>query len=51
MQYHDLNDHIRQITIVDSHEHLMKEPQWLDEGPADVLADLISNYVPAAPSP
>ena len=25
----------------------MKEPQWLDEGPADVLADLISNYVPA----
>jgi hypothetical protein len=47
MKYRNLNDHIRQIAIVDSHEHLMKEPQWLSDGPADVLADLISNYVPA----
>jgi uncharacterized protein len=33
--------------MVDTHEHLNKEAEWVDNGPGDVLADLFSNYVPA----
>ena len=43
----DLSEHIQSQPLVDTHEHLRKENQWVDEGPADVLSDLFSNYVPA----
>ncbi len=41
-----LYSHIRQTPLHDTHEHLNKEPQWVDEGP-DILQDLFGNYVPA----
>ena len=40
----DLARHIEQTPIVDTHEHLEKEDTWVRDGPADVLADLFSNY-------
>lgn len=43
----DLALHIQQVQAVDTHEHLRKEREWVDEGPADVLQDLFDNYVPA----
>src|SRR4051812_43217824 len=43
----DLALHIHQTSLIDTHEHLGKEPDWVEEGPADVLQDLFSNYVPA----
>jgi uncharacterized protein len=43
----DLALHIQQIRIIDTHEHLRREPEWVDRGPRDVLEDLFSNYVPA----
>ena len=43
----DLAQHIQQTALVDTHEHLEKEDSWLGNGPADVLADLFSNYVSA----
>jgi predicted TIM-barrel fold metal-dependent hydrolase len=43
----DLSEHIQSTPISDTHEHLRKEPDWVDGGPADVLSDLFSNYVPA----
>ena len=43
----DLADHIASIRIVDTHEHLKKEAEWVDAGPGDVLADLFANYVNA----
>lgn len=42
-----LSDHIRDLPLSDTHEHLRKEAEWVDDGPVDVLADLFSNYVPA----
>jgi hypothetical protein len=41
----DLEVHIQTLCIADTHEHLVKEPEWLNKGPGDVLADLFSNYV------
>ncbi|MYF73492.1 MAG: amidohydrolase family protein [Gemmatimonadetes bacterium] len=32
--------------MCDTHEHLRREPDWIDDGP-DVLQDLFGNYVPA----
>ena len=43
----DLQHHIDRTAICDTHEHLKKEADWVDQGPADVLVDLFSNYVPA----
>jgi uncharacterized protein len=42
----DLALHIQEIPLVDTHEHLRKEREWLEEGP-DILQDLFGNYVPA----
>jgi uncharacterized protein len=43
----DLALHIRNTLMVDTHEHLHKEAEWVEKGPADVLQDLFGNYVPA----
>ena len=42
----DLKRHIEETALVDTHEHLRKEPEWLNDGP-DILQDLFGNYVPA----
>ena len=42
----DLAQHIEATPLVDTHEHLRKEPDWLEDGP-DILQDLFGNYVPA----
>ena len=42
----DLVLHIQQTRLVDTHEHLQKEDEWLDSQP-DILQDLFNNYVPA----
>ena len=42
----DLSNHIQSVKLVDTHEHLQKEPEWLNNGP-DILQDLFGNYVPA----
>ena len=31
---------------MDTHEHLRREPEWLEDGP-DILQDLFENYVPS----
>ena len=41
----DLAHHIEATPLVDTHEHLRKEPDWLEDGP-DILQDLFGNYVP-----
>jgi hypothetical protein len=43
----DLALHIRDTRLVDTHEHLWKEREWVEDGPADILQDLFGNYVPA----
>jgi len=43
----DLADHLQQIRIMDTHEHMHKESEWVNAGPKDVLEDLFSNYIPA----
>ena len=43
----DLRQHIQQTPLCDTHEHLRKEAEWVENGPDDVLQDLFSNYVPA----
>ena len=42
----DLTHHIQETPLVDTHEHLQKEPDWVENGP-DILQDLFGNYVPA----
>ena len=42
----DLKRHIEETALVDTHEHLRKESEWLNDGP-DILQDLFGNYVPA----
>lgn len=42
----DLAQHIQATAMIDTHEHLRKEHEYVEEGP-DVLADLFQNYVPA----
>ncbi len=42
----DLAHHIQQTPLCDTHEHLKRETQWVEEGP-DILQDLFGNYVPA----
>ena len=43
----DLQQHIQDTPICDTHEHLRKESDWVANGPTDVLIDLFTNYVPA----
>lgn len=42
----DLSQHIENTLLIDTHEHLRKERDWVEEGP-DILQDLFGNYVPA----
>ncbi len=42
----DLSQHIQTLALCDTHEHLNREPGWVDEGP-DILQDLFGNYMPA----
>ena len=42
----NLDGHIQNIRLVDTHEHLQKEDGWLQSQP-DILQDLFTNYVPA----
>ena len=41
----DLAQHIQQTSLIDTHEHLRKEQEYVEAGP-DVLADLFDNYAP-----
>ena len=42
----DLTHHIQSIRLVDTHEHMRRESDWVENGP-DILQDLFGNYVPA----
>jgi hypothetical protein len=42
----DLAQHIQTTPLIDTHEHLNKEPEYLLNGP-DILQDLFDNYVAA----
>lgn len=42
----DLSRYIHETRLIDTHEHLRFEEDWVDDGP-DVLQDLFGNYVPA----
>lgn len=42
----DLTHHIETTPLCDTHEHLRKEPDWIERGP-DILQDLFGNYVTA----
>ena len=43
----ELADFIRDATLIDTHEHMVREPAWVESGPRDVLEDLFGNYVEA----
>ena len=42
----DLQRFIAETPLIDTHEHLRKEREWVEDGP-DILQDLFGNYVPA----
>lgn len=42
----DLAAHVAAQPLVDTHEHLAKEHEWVDSA-GDILCDLFENYVPA----
>jgi len=42
----DLQRFIEETPLIDTHEHLRKEREWVEDGP-DILQDLFGNYVPA----
>jgi hypothetical protein len=42
----DLQRFITETPLTDTHEHLRKEREWVEDGP-DILQDLFGNYVPA----
>ncbi len=42
----DLSQHIESLSLIDTHEHLRKERDWVEDGP-DILQDLFGNYLPA----
>ena len=44
--FSDLSHHIQSIRLVDTHEHMRRENEWVENGP-DILQDLFGNYVPA----
>ena len=41
----ELAEHIRITPLADTHEHQHTERQWIENGPADVLVDLLETYV------
>jgi hypothetical protein len=43
----DLALYIQQTPLSDTHEHLGREPDWVERGPVDILQDLFGNYVGA----
>ena len=42
----NLTAHISQTRLIDTHEHLHSEQQFVEEGP-DLLQDLFDNYITA----
>ncbi len=42
----DLQHFIAETSLIDTHEHLRKEREWVEDGP-DILQDLFGNYIPA----
>lgn len=42
----NLAEHVQQLRLIDTHEHLRKEQEYVENGP-DVLRDLFENYIPA----
>ena len=40
----ELSEYIQAIKVIDTHEHLSKEAEYVEQGP-DVLNDLFANYV------
>lgn len=40
----ELTQHIEATPLVDTHEHMKRESEWLENGP-DILQDLFGNYV------
>ena len=42
-----LQDFINNALVIDTHEHLHTEHQWVEQGPQDVLQDLFANYTKA----
>lgn len=42
----DLAQHVQQTPLMDTHEHLRKEAEYVENGP-DVLQDLFGNYIQA----
>ena len=42
----DLAEHIRSLRMIDTHEHLDKESEYVEQGP-DILQDLFENYIQA----
>jgi hypothetical protein len=42
----DLAEHIQSLRMIDTHEHLDKESEYLEHGP-DILQDLFENYIQA----
>ncbi len=43
----DIEQHVQHVRVVDTHEHMNKEAAWVQNGPEDVLAALLNNYVAA----
>ena len=41
-----LEKFIDNATVIDTHEHMRKEHDWVENGPHDVLHDLFRNYAP-----
>ena len=41
----ELAEHIRVTPLADTHEHQHTEESWINNGPADVLVDLLETYV------
>ncbi len=44
MNMSDLSDYIHNAPLIDTHEHLKFEEEWVQEGP-DVLQDIFGNYI------
>ncbi len=42
----DLAEHIQSLRMIDTHEHLDKEDEYVEHGP-DILQDLFENYIQA----
>ena len=36
----NLSEHIKQTALCDTHEHLRREPDWIDDGPRRITGSL-----------